>query len=439
MHANRTAHISSHAGRLIRSALCVLAVLCAVVRVAPPEPPPGALAWIVVEPRESGPEMRRAASPGEAWLGALVNVMLPARTPASDAVVRVVGHALVHGNRVEVVLLDFAARPGAKDGAANVDRFSLVVRVEGGEAASLRAAVQRSFPDAPADATAFAADGLPAWQTVVISDQPDAFLLGVGPDALASWSRAARATAEPAWAVHLAALDSHQSGAAPVAELFIDANALRRVFPESFASGRLGRVAHAWNAANARSLLVRAAAQPRPDGPPAMLIAAAFEARSKPPGSVSVEPIVGASWPGGAAAFAGDGVPWASAIPATWSRAHAWAARTWEASRDGWGVIEFDARRARWERQHMPRLQRLFAATGPWAVIAGDRLVVPLAPDADPQRVAADLAAILATFGDRATTDSLEGSIRIGGTSGATVRWTIRDDGTPSLTFQLTH
>ncbi len=432
MHAIAHTHNATHAGRLIRSALCVLAALCAVVRAAAADPPPGALAWVVVAPPERAPERQGATPPGEAWVGALVHAMLPARTPASDAVVGVVGRALSHGNRVEIVLLDFAARPGPKDGAAFVDRFALVVRVEGGDAASLRAEVRKAFPGAPVDAQTFAANGAPAWQTVALADQPDAFLLGVGPDALASWSRAASATAEPAWAVLRAALDAHQPGAPTVAAAYVDANALRRAFPESFASGRLGRVAHAWGLANARSVLIRAAAQPRPDGPPALLVAAAFEARSRPPGSVSVEPIIGASWPGGAAAFAGDGVPWASAIPAAWSRAHGWVVRSWEASRDGWG-----ARRARWERQHMPRLQRLFAATGPWAVIAGNRLVVPLAPDAEPARTAADLAAILATFGDRSTADTLEGSIRVGREPGATVHWRVRHDEEPSLIIEL--
>ena len=439
MPANLTIGISTHAARAFRSALCVLAALCAIVHVAVAEPPPGALAWAVVEPRERGPEWRGRAVPGEARIDALVHAMLPARTPASGAVVRVVGHAITHGNRVEAVLLDFAAHPGPKDGTAIMDRFSFVVRVEGGDGASLRAVVREGFPDAPADASTFAADGAPAWQTIAISDQPGEFLLGVGPDALASWSRAAAATAEPAWAVHRAALDSHQAGASIVAAAFADANALRRAFPESFASGRLGRIAQAWGISNARSIMVRAAESPRTDAPPALLIAAAFEARSQPPGSVAVEPIVGPSWPGGAAALAGDGVRWASVVPGAWSRAYDWGVRTWEASCDGWGVIEFDARRARWERRHMPRLQRLFASTGSWAIITPNRFTVPLADNVDPAHVAADLAAILATFGERSTVAGLEGTIRIGSNPGATVRWTVRDDGTPALAFELTN
>lgn len=433
MHANRTTHTSTHAGRAFRSALCVLAVMCAVVRAAA-DPPPDALAWVVVEARERG-----LATPSPVtWIDALVHSTLPARVPASDAVVRVIGHALANGDRVEAVLLDLAARPGPKDGTAIVDRFSFVVRVEGGDAASLRAAVRHAFPGAPADASTFAADGAPAWQAIAVAEQPGAFLLGVGSDSLAAWDHAAASNAEPAWAAHRAALQSHAPGAATLAAAFIDANALRRAFPESFASGRLGRLAHAWGIANARSIMIRAAAQPRGDAPPALLIAAAFEARSRAPGTISIEPIVGASWPQGASELAPDTAPWASAIPAAWSRAHAWAARTWEASRDGWGMIEFDARRARWERQHMPRLQRLFAATGPWAIITGDRLAVPLAPDADPQRVAADLAALLSTFGDRATADSLEGAIRIGPAPGTTIRWTVSNDDNPALTFHLT-
>ncbi len=434
MHAKPTTHTATHAGRAFRSALCVLAVMCAVVRAAA-GPPPDALAWAVVEARQPGLE-----TPGpETWIDALVHSTLPARTPVSDAVVRVVGHALASGNRVEAVLLDLAARPGPKDGTAIVDRFSLVVRVEGGDAASLRAAVRHAFPDAPADASTFAADGAPAWQALAVAERGGAFLLGVGSDALAAWDRAAASNAEPAWAAHRAALQSHAPGAATLAAAFIDANALRRAFPESFASGRLGRLAHAWGIPNARSLMIRAAIQPRDDTPPALLIAAAFEARSRPPGTISIEPIVGASWPQGASDLAPDTAPWASAIPSAWSRAYDWTLRSWEVSRDGWGIIEFDARRARWERRHMPRLQRLFGSTAPWAIITADRLVIPLAPDADPARVAADLAALLATFADRATADDLEGAIRLGPAPGATLRWSVRDDESPALTLQLTN
>ncbi|HRQ72168.1 MAG TPA: hypothetical protein PLU35_03980 [Phycisphaerales bacterium] len=431
MHANRTTRTSTHAGRAFRSALCVLAVMCAVVRAAAADPPVGALAWVAVEAKERGLERPRPEMSGPrpgAWIDAIVHATLPARTPASDAVVGVVGRALAEGLRVEVVLLDFAAGPGPRDGTADVLRFSLVVRVEGGAFEALRGVVREAFPGAPAGASSFTADGAPAWQTVAFTEREGAFLLGVGVDALAAWERAAASGAEPAWAIHRAALGSHQAGAAAVASAFIDANALRRAFPESFASGRLGRVAHAWGIANARSLMVRAAASPRADAPPALLIDGAFEARSRPPGSVVVEPIVGASWPGGASALAGEGGAWASAVPAAWSRAHEWALRTWEASRDGWGTIEFDARRARWERQHVPRLQRLFGSTGPWAIVAGGRLVVPLGPDADPSRVAADLAALFATFGDRAAVsdDGLSGSIRVGPAPGAAARWSVR-------------
>ncbi len=439
MYASRSTHTPTHAGRMLRSALCLLAVFCAIVRAADAGPPQGALAWIVVEAQPPGPDAPRPAPPSAGFVETLVSAMLPARSPTADAVAAVIGHALSNRNRIEVVLLDFAADPGPKDGTAIMVRFALIVRVEGATSTAIRAVVSQSFPGSPLDASFFAVNGAPAWQTITIAEQPGAILLAVGRDALAAWDHAAAADTEPAWSMHEAALDSHQAGATAVAAAFIDANALRRAFPESFASGRLGRLAHAWGIPNARSLMLRAATLPRGDAPPALLLAAAFEARSRPPGAVVVEPIIGASWPGHAGELAPDDALWASAVPAAWSRAHEWAVRTWEASRDGWGTIEFDARRARWERQHMPRLQRLFGSTAPWAILAGNRAVIPLAPDAEPARVAADLATLLATFGDRATTDALEGSIRVGPAPGSTIRWSVRNDTNPAITFQLTN
>lgn len=231
-----------------------------------------------------------------------------------------------------------------------------------------------------------------------------AFYVGLGEGSLAGWL--ARGEARGEWLRHRSQVQARRGSSTPVAEAFLDLNALRAAAPEEFARGRFGKLAEALRIANARSAMLHVRLprpldettgqpiDPAPGATPLLAIDVSWSSRSEPPGTVASAAISEKSW---------SDVP-GIAPPATPARFAVLLRSDWPtwlavigdvyAAASGKAGDEFVESRSRWLRRHGPTLERFTPVLGtPVVVLArvaggtgtpsGPAITIVLSPQRD--------------------------------------------------------
>ena len=389
-------------------------------------PPKGAIAHWYLNAGGLGPE-----SPHDPTLDLLQRGMLAlvegvfareGRGPCPAAAILDPG--VLGGAAYRITLLDLAVDSGERakpGGPVALTRFAIVLRVETGERhaeleAVLRDQMQRAAEARNSDpvesrvelpngttATSLRVREDPLLQLAWVST-PDAFLIGIGDDALAR-PTAPAAGGAPGWAGHRKLIGPIHRDAASVMEAYVDLDRLRSAVPDEVGWGTAGELLRAWRISNARSVMVAAsAAKPEAvNGPRLLNLSLSWSDRSLPTGNVKAARISTPEWPA-VLGPAPEDAAYAIVVPSAWMT---WIPMSIE-TRRALRTPEVSGVRAsgEWIRRNLPSLERVIAkGTGVVAIVGprnaaeGPVIRVPLRSDAHPERVLGDLQQVMSSLG----------------------------------------
>ncbi|MFN0134138.1 MAG: hypothetical protein ACKVW3_16610 [Phycisphaerales bacterium] len=251
----------------------------------------------------------------------------------------------------------------------------------------------------------YSREGDPATRRIEWCSTSGAFIVGLGEGTLAAWVARGNARESGDWQRHRGQVLRGRPASVPVAEAFIDLNALRGAAPEEFAVGRVGKLAEAFRVANARSVMVHVrlplpnavtqgtpndggeeaepteassqtpttSATPQTETPrsmPLLAIDVSWSNRSEPPGTFSSVAISErASDVPGLLPMPSSG-RFAVVLKSDWPM---WLAVMGDvyAAASGKSGDEFLAARTRWLRRHGPTLERLLPPLGTPVTLMG--------------------------------------------------------------------
>ncbi len=419
------------AAGILAAVFLALAAACPVWARAQPDQPPaaaapadlfdlpsGALAWCAFDPRTF------RAGDGLDPLGVLIHrglaaciIDLPPLQSGADGPLAPVPRLLdllrneVHPFRV--ALLDLGAEPAPEGGAMRsepslrVTRLGAVVEVfvEGAAGAQLAAAAREAAPGG------------------AVREETGRVVIGLShegppgaPAILERWvaARGVRADQTQPWDGHRArasAAAGVPDGVArgtPVAEAWIDLNAIRRAMPEAFTGTPLHRVLRDWRLINARSVMVHVhrvepGAVRIPGGgeqgyrhAPLLAVELTCSARSEPRDRIHAIPIARAEWPADATArgLAPRDGAYALLMRAEWGTWLRAVLGTYRSAGTAWDELARSTRIAAWEKKHSAAGARLAQAAAGWVLAwahEGSSLMIlaplkyrpPASPDAD--------------------------------------------------------
>jgi hypothetical protein len=399
--------------------------------------PDGSIAWLAADTRALGPALDDANQ--TLALSALRSLLESSWDIDGDAPAlpsALLSASVLDGAPFRMCLLDLAAAPGRPDRLVRLEQLRAVLEVrapaEGHERfiAAIRGALDQDRRGARRGvgteralalagdrrATAFAREGDPDWRQVAWLSTPNAFYLGLGAGSLDRWFAAPTRGAAAEWALHRKSIGERRGRTEPVVEAYIDLNALRIAAPEEVGLGRLGRLAAAWQVANARTVMfsvriARPAAPkpgetPPPPGPPLLLLDASSSSRAEKPGTVHSIGLSEAAWPKDAAGLEKPTGGYAVLLKPEWEPWVTIGLDTSAALRPE-GSVDPAAAQLRWMRGHRDALERMLGRAGEWCLITGPAgpetvaLTATLKPAGPKDRLDADCREIFPTLDDR--------------------------------------
>jgi hypothetical protein len=214
-----------------------------------------------------------------------------------------------------------------------------------------------------------------------------------------------------------------------ILEIFLDIDAVRRGFPDSFATGRLGPLFEAWGLSNGRNFMLHARrveaadvevtglrVAPVYDGPPLIALDATWTARSATEHEVEQRPLALSNWPGREIRSEPPPGRYAIVAEVDWRRAVDGAIETYGRWRRDTDRAEFEDRRSAWMRDHRRVLDRMLRSMDDWLVVsdvpqppapvpAMTSVFVELRPAVSRVRFASDMEHVLSSIGGRTVYD----------------------------------
>lgn len=364
--------------------LCVWLVIvqCAANVRAQQVVPDDAVAWALIDGARLGPStdadsQRRVVQSIASWFGT-DRLIKDERT--NQLVVDFCADALIRGRRFTICIFELREhRIPARDVTDADVRYSAVISVAADDPDQVAARLAELFgagrpiEDAPDGviATKYRDHEWPEWRCIAAATVGTETHIGIGDGerALRRWLSPGReATVANPLRLHRQAVEKARRSSAPVAEAFVNINALRRSFPARFGNDAAARTLAALSLANARSFMfhVRVSSKEGEDTG-ALLIDATWSMRSESPAVIHRMPL---------SEIASQQSTGTTDLHATMTPAlRAWIARVLDiqhAALDTRDAAEFQRCRRAWEAKRLPVLARVESAIQPTLTVSID-------------------------------------------------------------------
>lgn len=249
----------------------------------------------------------------------------------------------------------------------------------------------------------------PAWRELSWCSRNDSFVIAIGRGALSARFDGEAVGREASWDAHLRTVDASRRAGNVFFGAFLDIDHLRRSFPAAFAEGRTTRMVEALHLNGASELMLHGRLVEREDERPPML---AIDATTRDRASDGIRhaPVSLGAWsddlpdePTGGSYVLAAPVVWE---PFAWSLIDIFSATI----RDD-EVGEFRLALDVWRDAKVEAFQRVLRALEPWVIVSDEptpvvpapglsTYIIAIKPDADVDRLRADMAGLLAKWSD---------------------------------------
>lgn len=218
---------------------------------------------------------------------------------------------------------------------------------------------------------AFRRDDWKPWQEVSWCSTDDAFLVGIGENALRDWLTPDDAHEDdtPAWLAHRALLDTDEPRGDTFAEAYLDIDGVRAAAPTIVAFGRSPRMLDALEVRTARTVMLHARSMPPPDDHTPRMIAVDLTADERV-GDMTRDSITSRHWLPDKVRVPAPPGSYAIAFRADWDRVLDRALAVYEATVRDNDLPAFRRKRESWERANADAIASLPELLGNWFVLS---------------------------------------------------------------------